>query len=346
MHLESGSFAERRAQPTHRSGGARLVALALTLALALSLTTGDAWSATSDSALARASFRDCPQCPTMVRVPAGRFTMGAPESESQNRRFGWGGPPIEVRIRRPFAMARTEITRGQFAAFVADTGYAPDGRCRSIWEKRLPEGARPDWRDPLWPDGSGTSDEHPVVCIGHTDAEAYAAWLTRKAEGRRRYGLPSEAQWEYAARAGTRTARYWDGVANPLGAAGEVCRHANVGDRRYGALFPEFPTFDCDDGFAFTSPVGQFAPNRFGLYDLLGNVWEWVSDCVTADLSNHPRDGRAVDVAIPGADCSKRAMRGAGFPSADFYLRATTRGGDPVPRTRLVVIGFRVVSDR
>lgn len=307
----------------------------------------------------------------MLRIPAGRFTMGAPEADSQNRRFGWGGPPIEVRIARAFAMSRTEITRGQFAAFVAATGYAPDGRCRSIWEKRLAPDARPSWRDPLWPDGSAITDQHPAVCIGFGDAQAYANWLTRQAGGRRVYGLPSEAQWEYAARAGSRTPRYWDAptvAALPAGTAraaatrdagaprnasaardtataiDDVCRHANVGDRRYHALFPEFPTFDCDDGYAFTAPVGSFPANAFGLQDMLGNAWEWVADCVTPDLSRHPRDGRAADIAVPGADCTRRAMRGAGFPSADFYVRASTRGGDPVPATRLVVIGFRVIS--
>jgi formylglycine-generating enzyme required for sulfatase activity len=306
------------------------------------------------------TFRDCTDCPTMVRIPPGRFTMGAPESESLGRKFGWGGPPTEIRLRRGFSLSQTEVTRAQFAAFVAATGYEPDGRCRSIWEKRLPADARPDWRDPLWPDGSRSGDDHPVVCIGFADAEAYLAWLNGKVAGKRRYRLPSEAEWEYAARAGTRTARYWEppgtptapaaaqsvlAVAGADGAGSDVCRHANVGDARYRALFSEFPTFECDDGFAFTSPVRHFAPNPYGLYDMLGNAWEWVADCSTPDFGGHPRDGRAADAATPAADCTKRVMRGAGFPSADWYLRVTTRGGDPVPATRLVVIGLRVAAD-
>lgn len=283
-----------------------------------------------------AVVRDCADCPAMVQLPAGSFRMGAPESESQNRKFGWGGPEIEVKIPRPFFMAKTETTRAQWAAFVRATGYKQDGRCRSIWEKRLNDPTVVRWEDPTWPDGSKQADDHPVVCIGFEDAVAYTEWLTDMAGGKRVYSLPSEAEYEYATRAGATGARPWPGPDE------DACKYANVGDRAYNADIPEYPGFACDDGFAFTSPVGAFPENAFGLTDLLGNAWEWVLDCRAEDLTATPRDGAAL--VGPPADCKRRVMRGAGFTSGDWYVRSTTRGGDPVPGTRLVVLGFRVAA--
>jgi len=280
--------------------------------------------------------QDCTDCPDLVLVPAGSFRMGAPESESQNRKFGWGGPVIDVRIAEPFYMARTETTRVQWAAFARATGYKQNGRCRSIWEKRLADPLVVSWQDPIWPDGSKQSDDHPVVCIGWEDAAAYAAWLTRQADGKRVYSLPSEAEYEYATRAGTSGARPWPGPPE------DAYKYANVGDRAYNAVVPEYPGLACDDRFAFTSPVASFPENAFGLHDLIGNAWEWVLDCRAEGLTATPRDGAALTGAP--ADCKRRVLRGAGFTSGDWYVRVTTRGGDPVPGKRLVVLGFRVVA--
>jgi formylglycine-generating enzyme required for sulfatase activity len=282
------------------------------------------------------TFKDCAECPEMVVIPPGTFTMGAPESESQNRKFGWGGPPIEVTIPRPFALAVTETTRAQFAAFVAATGYVQDGRCRSIWEKCLADPTQVSWRDPIWPSGEKQADDHPVVCIGFEDAQAYIAWLNGKAAGRRVYALPSEAQFEYAARAGTAGPRPWPGPVE------EACKYANVGDESYLKVIPDYGAIACNDGYAFTSPVKAFPANAFGVHDMLGNVWEWVQDCRAEDLTATPRDGRPLEG--PPADCKRRVLRSSGYSSADWYTRVTTRGGDPVPGTRLVVLGFRVVA--
>ncbi|MDX2223339.1 MAG: formylglycine-generating enzyme family protein [Rhodospirillaceae bacterium] len=282
------------------------------------------------------TFKDCADCPDMVVIPAGGFTMGAPESESQNRKFGWGGPPIEVRIAEPFALAATEITRAQFAAFVAATGYVQDGRCRSIWEKRLADPTKVSWLDPSWPNGEKQADDHPVVCIGFEDAQAYVAWLNRLAAGKRTYALPSEAQFEYAARAGTTGPRPWPGPVE------ESCKYANVGDESYLKIIPDYGAIACNDGYAFTSPVTAFPANAFGVHDMLGNVWEWVQDCRAEDLGATPRDGKPLE--NPPADCKRRVLRSSGYSSADWYTRVTTRGGDPVPGTRLVVLGFRVAA--
>lgn len=282
------------------------------------------------------TFKDCADCPEMVTIPPGSFTMGEPESESQNRKFGWGGPEIKVTIAKSFAMAKTEITRAQFAAFVKDTDYKQDKPCRSIWEKRIPEPSKVTWQDPQWPDGSKQKDDEPVVCIAWEDAVAYAAWLTKKSNGKHTYALPSEAQFEYAARAGTSGKRPWPGAAE------ESCKYANVGDRNYLKIIPDYGAIDCDDGFAFTSPVTHFPANAFGLHDMLGNVWEWAADCRTEDLTATPRDGSALNG--PPSDCKRRVLRSSGYSSAEWYTRTTTRGGDPAPGTRLVVLGFRVAA--
>ena len=278
-------------------------------------------------------FSDCEACPEMVIIPAGTGTLGEAEPSS-GRRFGWGGPPVTVSIQRNFALSRHETTRAQFARFVEATGYAMDAPCTSVWQAIVGADARPSWRDPLYPEGVKQDGDHPVVCVGWHDAQAYIAWLNGLVDGRRIYYLPSEAEWEYAARGGDGPVRPWKGGFSA------ACRHANVGDRRYFAAVGS-ESIDCDDGFPFSSPVGRFPPNGFGLFDMLGNAWEWTHDCW------HPDHGRATGSGTPlirGGDCTKRVMKGAGFSSEAFYLTAATRGADPVPGTRLVLLGFRVAA--
>ncbi|MSO97749.1 MAG: hypothetical protein EXR11_05960 [Rhodospirillaceae bacterium] len=283
-----------------------------------------------------ASFKDCADCPEMVAIPLGSSTMGEPESESQNRKFGWGGPEIKVTIAKPYALAKTETTWAQFAAFMSESGYRQEGQCRSIWEKRIPDPSKVSWQDPQWPDGTKQKDDEPVVCVSWEDAYAYAAWVTKKSDGKHFYTLPTEAQFEYAARAGTTGQRPWPGAVE------ESCKYANVGDKNYLRIIPEYGAINCDDGYAFTSSVTHFPANAFGLHDMLGNVWEWARDCRAEDLTANPRNGTALET-VP-ADCKRRVLRSSGFSSAEWYTRTTTRGGDPVPGTRLVVLGFRVAA--
>ena len=128
---------------------------------------------------AQETFQDCADCPEMVMIPPGTFVMGQPESESQNRRFGWGGPPVPVNIADAFAIGRTEVARAQFKAFLDETGYemtAPCGTvCVALVEDEFGEDARPTWQDPLYPSGMKPGDDHPMVCIGFPDAKAYVA---------------------------------------------------------------------------------------------------------------------------------------------------------------------------
>jgi formylglycine-generating enzyme required for sulfatase activity len=268
-------------------------------------------------------FRDCPDCPEMVVIPAGRFQMGAAARE-----VGSGDaerPRHEVRIAEPVAVGRFEITRGQYAAFVEASRHKAEGSC-FVWvgSEWINQPGR-HWRDPDFVQ----NDDHPAVCVSWQDARAYVAWLSMKTG--KPYRLLSEAEWEYAARAGSRTSRYW-GDDPDL-----ACEHANVHDR----VTQEMRHFDwephgCKDGYVETAPVGSFKPNPFGLHDMLGNVWEWVEDCQTVNYIGAPRDGSA----RVAEDCVRRVYRGGGW-SGPASVRAAVRNGNPASY-RSQLLGFRV----
>jgi len=280
-------------------------------------------------------LRDCADCPAMVVVPAGRFLMGSDDGEAERPE----GPVHEVNLPRAFALARTEVTVGEFRRFVEATGHRVAAGCRVQssatvkgervgWEEREAAG----WQAPgfLRP----IEDALPVVCVGHDDARAYAAWLARSSG--RPYRLPSEAEWEYAARAGGRGIYPWGNNAD-LG-----CRHANLYDRSgRRALDFGWGFADCDDGHAEVAPVGSFAPNAFGLHDMIGNVWEWTADCHRQTYEGAPADGRAV----PGdANCLRWTVRGGGWMTRPSRNRLTFRGRDPAA-ARYSYFGFRVARD-
>lgn len=260
--------------------------------------------------------------PDMVRIPAGQFKMGAPEEESEREGVGSfdnrSRPIREIVIAKPFWLARHPVTRGQFAAFVRDTGHKMGNTAwtyeRSLlgkWEDKQRRGR--GWRNP----GFSQTDDHPVVCVSHDDALAYIAWLNAKVGGG--YRLPSEAEWEYAARAGTTTARYWGDTMD------QAHRYANAGDQSLkhalGRGADGFVLSDGDDGFPFTSPVGSFSPNAFGLYDMLGNVWEWCADVWADTLKDHPANG----LSNTTGDSSRRALRGGSWVDYPWGVRAATR---------------------
>lgn len=211
----------------------------------------------------------------LSRIPAGMFLMGSAETEAH--RLPNEGPVHEVRISEPFWLGRHEVTRGEFARFVNETGYqteserdAEGGFGVDFETARVKRIRGLNWRDPRFP-GFTPTPEHPVVLVSWRDAEAFCEWLSRR-EGRR-YRLPTEAEWEFAARGSSRT-RYSFGDE-----ADELWRFANVADR---SLFHAVDAVDWGeewtDGYPFTAPVGSFAPNAFGLQDMHGNVWEWCED--------------------------------------------------------------------
>jgi formylglycine-generating enzyme required for sulfatase activity len=215
----------------------------------------------------RASLVDCPQvCPEMVPLTAGWFHRGAPYVDADPPPPYT--PPETVIIDRPFAIGRYPVTVGEYGAFVRDTGRTDVGLCQTrrgtVGRYRLdPAGS---WRDP----GFEQTDRHPVVCVSVADAKAYAAWLSKKTG--RVYRLPTVNEWEYAARGGGNQLKFYTGERPE-----DVCRYANVQDRRWVGDRAHNTTEPCDDGYAYTSPVGAFPPNGFGLYDIIGNVSEWTA---------------------------------------------------------------------
>ena len=266
-------------------------------------------------------FRDCPHCPEMAAIPGGSFAMGSPRSEAY--RDDDESPVGRVAIRSPFAVGVHEVTRGEFARFVQATDRAMGEFCLkdeySSYRNR-------DWLRP----GFAQEDSHPVVCVSWDDAQAYAAWLS--AETGEDYRLLSESEWEYAARAGTATARYWGESA-----AGQ-CDHANgAADEAY---LIRWRHEDCEDGYEETAPVGSFSPNAFGLRDMLGNVSEWVADCRHENYADAPSDGGAW-LSARGGDCSKRGHRGGSWRSASWGLRAADRSWSRAG-VRFAYTGFRV----
>lgn len=221
------------------------------------------------------TFRDCPDCLEMVVVPAGRFLMGTPETDPFN--YEQERPVHRVTIARPFAVGVYEVTRGEYGRFVSETGRPIGNSCWTYeagdWETR----SNRVWSNP----GFSQTDNHPVACVYWLDAKAFVAWLSRKTG--QEYRLLSESEWEYMARAGTTTPWHWGSLDQAQ------CLYANVGDST-SELSPNYP---CFDGYARTAPVGSFLPNDWGLYDVAGNVWEWVEDCHNYDYEGAPVDGSA-----------------------------------------------------
>ena len=241
------------------------------------------------------SFRDCPECPEMVVIPAGGFMMGAPAREAE--RTAWEAPQHRVSIRRNFALGRYEVSFAEWDA------CARDGGC------------------PHWPNDMGWGrGDHPVINVGWDDARAFALWL--RAKTGQDYRLPSEAEWEYSARAGTTTPFHYGDRIMPS----EANYWATL---RYGG--PKGPFR------ARTASVGSFSANGFGLHDVHGNVWEWVADCWNQSYSSAPSDG----AAWTSGDCERRVLRGGSWIDRPGLLRSANRYMFPA-RGRYFMIGFRV----
>ena len=216
-------------------------------------------------------FRDCPECPEMVVVPAGRFQMGSTSGDFDEL------PVHRVTIERPFAVGVYEVTFAEWDACVSAGGCG---------------GSRPSGRG--W--GRG---KRPVLNVSWNDAKAYVRWLS--GETGEAYRLLSESEWEYVARAGT-TTEYWWG--NDIGRSRASCN--GCGSR-----------WDHKQ----TAPVGSFSPNPFGLYDVHGNVWEWVEDCWNGIYAGAPRDGSAWE----SGNCGRRVLRGGSWYNNPRYLRSAIR---------------------
>ena len=268
-----------------------------------------------------------------VRIEPGAFIMGSRADEPEHDPFD--GPQHRVTLTRAFYMGIHHVTVKQFAAFVNATGHQTQAETGDGFTLR-PDGngywrvGGVFWRNPGFPQG----EDHPAVFISWFDANAFCAWLGKKEN--RRYRLPTEAQWEYTCRANTQTAFPW-GDARDGGK-----EFANVADQDFKARFPKFPwpTFDFSDGFVFTSPVSALKPNAFGLYDMIGNAWQWCGD------SCEPcQPGVAVDPAPPETDANaRRILRGGAFDTISSQCRSARRF-NVSPYITNWDVGFRVVLD-
>jgi formylglycine-generating enzyme required for sulfatase activity len=265
------------------------------------------------------AFKECRHCPEMVVVPAGEFMIGSPPDEPLRRD---NEPQKPISIGRPFAIARTPITWDQWEACVRDD--ACDGAAIDIALRTREDGTpNPDYRD--W--GRGT---RPVVGISWYDAQHYVGWLNSKTGEDDAYRLPSEAEWEYAARAGTSTAFPWGPTLDyDYGNFGTDAE--GLGGKAAGR----------DVWVNETSPVASFPPNAFGLYDMHGNIFEWVQDCYEADRAHTPGDG----TANTEGNCANRVFRSGTYLS-NPYMQRSARRGAPYPATQRGrnYLGFRVVK--
>ena len=240
--------------------------------------------------------------PQMVVLPTGRFRMGSPDGEAD--RESDEEPVRTVTISQRIAMGRYEVTFADYDRFVdATTGRT-----------------KPD--DQGWGRGS-----RPVINVSWNDAKAYATWLS--AQTGKPYRLPSEAEWEYAARAGTRTRYSW----------GDSITHENA---NYGADTCCNGLAQGRDEWVNTAPVGSFAANAFGLFDMQGNVWEWLEDCWHNNYQGAPTDGSAWTTSCDGS--VRAVVRGGSWNSTPRNLRSANRYRF-APSTRFNVFGFRLVQD-
>jgi formylglycine-generating enzyme required for sulfatase activity len=232
-------------------------------------------------------FRDCNDCPELVVVPPGDFVMGSNDTPYEK-------PERTIAIRRSFAIGRREVTFAEWDL------CADAGACKH----------RPD--DHGW--GRG---DRPVINVSWDDAKLYVAWLSQKTG--QRYRLPTEAEWEYAARAGTKSPFWWGRDAGAARAQCDGCGSPAIRQ---------------------TSPAAAFRPNGFGLYDTAGNAAEWVEDCWNDSYRNAPKDA----AAWTSGDCHLRVLRGGAFASKPPDIRSSARFRYDSD-VRYYANGFRIVRD-
>ena len=256
----------------------------------------------------RRELRDCATCPVLIEVPAGTFV----------RMDKLGGPSFPVHFEKPYAIGKYEVTRAEFAAFVQATGHAAPG-C-TIWQSfGSRHDAKADWRMP----GFEQASDEPVVCVSWHDAQSYITWLKEKTGAP--YRLPNEAEWQYAARAGAGAdGIYW--LKAGLKRSGANC--ADCGG--IGMMGRE--------DLLSTTAVGTYAPNAFGLHDMMGNVAQWVADCANPSFAGAPRDGSAW---LEG-DCAKRMTRGGTWHSSWNELASYRKSMQADQRSNDT--GFRVAK--
>jgi serine/threonine-protein kinase PpkA len=268
--------------------------------------------------------------PALVTIRGGCFQMGSPGSEAGHEA---DEQQHQVCV-QDFALGPTEVTFGEFKRFVADSGYRTDAEKNAGGKEgcfALPTGGgKPDWQAGFtWRSpGYSQTDRQPVVCVSWNDAMAYTKWLS--SETGQRYRLPTEAEWEYAARAGTTTARYWGNDPD------QACQYANVADQTKGPNGISWnEKHECNDGYFYPAPVGSFESNGLGLNDMLGNVWEWTCSAYDKDY------GGAEKECTKNSTGGPLAVRGGGWNYRPARVRSAYRGGG-TPAFRDYFAGFRL----
>jgi formylglycine-generating enzyme required for sulfatase activity len=272
----------------------------------------------------RDRLKDGSKGPEMVWIKAGSFEMG----DIQGGGYEWEKPVHRVSITQDFGMGRYEVTVGEFRQFVNATGYRTEAEkgdgCyiykNGWWSKGWSKERDANWRNPNF----SQNDNHPVVCISWNDAVAYTKWLSKQTG--KKYRLPTEAEWEYVARAGTTTKYWWGNTASH--------EYAN-----YGADSCCSGLAKGKDRWEYTAPVGSFAPNPFGIYDTAGNVWEWIQDIYSSDYYSKSPSSNPT-----GSTGWLRVFRGGGWLITAPYCRAAYRYRYS-PGSRSSRLGFRLLRE-
>jgi formylglycine-generating enzyme required for sulfatase activity len=247
------------------------------------------------------TFSECPQCPQMVGIPAGKFLMGSPAHEPG--RFDSEGPQHVVAV-KAFALGKFDITSEEFLTFLRASRYQP-APCNPL----LGLGWKLEGRDLAYPPSQDEPPRWPAVCLSWKDAQAYIAWLNVQVKAAHPilanrtgpYRLPSEAEWEYAARAGTNSSRWW----------GEEIGDAHANCNGCGSQWDNH----------ILSPVDAFAANPFGLYGMLGNAWAWTSDCWHPSYVGAPANGSSWQEQ----NCTKHVLRGGAWNNVPIFIRSASR---------------------
>jgi formylglycine-generating enzyme required for sulfatase activity len=294
----------------------------------VAVSTPVATPVTAPAPQAGSTFKDCADCPEMVVIPAGSFTMGSNAAEQALANTAGVGknftdrenPQHSVSV-RSFAAGRYAVTKGQFAAFAKAKAYQTeaekDDGCFAWTGTEWKKDKAYNWRSP----GFNQADDHPVACVSWNDAQAYAQWLSQTTG--KAYRLPSEAEREYAARAGSQTAFWWGNSIN-TNQANYNGNYAYNGSEK--GLYRQT-----------TVAVNSFAANPFGLYNMHGNVLEWTQDCWNETYQGAPTDGSAWATG----DCSQRVLRGGSWGNIPAILRSAIRHGDAAVG-RFTITGFRL----
>ncbi len=284
--------------------------------------------------------------PPMVTIPAGKFIMG---SEKASGGELTNSPAHEVTL-KAFQLSKYEVTVGEFRQFVADTGH--DTKKTTCWIRKKGtkeiEMAPGSWDSPQY----APTDFHPVMCIGADDATAYMSWLSKKTGNT--YRFPTEAEWEYAARAGSKDDYFFGNDENKL------CQYGNVFDKSGERAFKrdlgtDWKPFDCDDNVEYTATVGMYKPNAFGLFDMLGNVAEFTADCEHLDYTGAPSDGSAwttgchiKQITHEGKKITFDPMiirRGGNYGNEGWAARIFARGHAGFTNASSLGEGFRLAQD-